>query len=152
MAEAENKRIVVVAIDGSDKAEEAFEFYLEHLHQTGNRLVLIHSAEPPNVSSQQAMYMSGELWEQMLESEKTKVKALEEKFADKMKQAKASGTIKAVFSGRPGEVICDIANEEKASLIVMGTRGLGTVRRTIMGSVSDYVVHHAHCPVCICRQ
>ena len=34
----------------------------------------------------------------------------------------------------------------------MGTRGLGTVRRTILGSVSDYVLHHAHCPVCICRQ
>jgi len=36
--------------------------------------------------------------------------------------------------------------------IVVGTRGLGSVRRTILGSVSDYVVHHAHCPVIVCRE
>ena len=36
-------------------------------------------------------------------------------------------------------------------MIVLGTRGQGTVRRTILGSVSDYVVHHAHVPVTVCR-
>ena len=53
---------------------------------------------------------------------------------------------------KPGHVITDIATEENAVLIVLGTRGMGTIRRTIMGSVSDYVVHHAHCPVVVCRQ
>ncbi len=48
-------------------------------------------------------------------------------------------------------MICDIAKEEKASIIVMGTRGMGTLRRTIMGSVSDYVLHHAHCAVIMCK-
>ena len=36
-------------------------------------------------------------------------------------------------------------------MIVMGTRGLGTIRRTLMGSVSDYVVHHARIPVIVVR-
>ena len=63
----------------------------------------------------------------------------------------ASGKIKAVFSHKAGEVIVDTAKEENAQYIVMGTRGLGSVRRTLMGSVSDYVVHHAKCPVMICR-
>lgn len=64
-----------------------------------------------------------------------------------------SGTIRTEGSGgKPGEAICRIAEEEKATMIVMGTRGLGKVRRTIMGSVSDYVVHHSHCPVIVCRQ
>lgn len=36
-------------------------------------------------------------------------------------------------------------------MIVTGTRGMGKVRRTILGSVSDYLVHHAHCPVVVCR-
>ena len=53
---------------------------------------------------------------------------------------------------KPGEVIVKLADEEQATMIVMGTRGLGKVRRTIMGSVSDYVVHHAHCPVIVCRK
>ena len=53
---------------------------------------------------------------------------------------------------KPGEFIVDIAKKEGATYIVMGTRGLGKIRRTIMGSVSDYVVHHAGCPVMVCRQ
>ena len=55
-------------------------------------------------------------------------------------------------SGKPGEVICSIAEEEKASLIVCGTRGQGTIRRTLLGSVSDYIIHHSHVPVLVCRQ
>lgn len=57
-----------------------------------------------------------------------------------------------MFSGRPGETIVEAAVEEHAMMIIIGTRGLGTLRRTIMGSVSDYVVHHAHVPVIVCRQ
>ena len=53
--------------------------------------------------------------------------------------------------GKPGHVICKIAEEEKAALIVCGTRGQGTIRRTIMGSVSDYIVHHSPVPVLVCR-
>ncbi|CAD5121877.1 DgyrCDS10339 [Dimorphilus gyrociliatus] len=152
MAEvAEKKFTVIVAIDGSEQADHAFEFYIEHMHKSDHNLLLVHSAEPPFVSSQQAMYMSGELWEQMLAAEKDKVKKLEEKFANKMRANKISGRIKAVFSGRPGELIIDLAKEEGARMIVMGTRGMGTIRRTLLGSVSDYVLHHAHCPVIICR-
>ena len=55
-------------------------------------------------------------------------------------------------TGKPGEVICRIAEEESAAMIVTGTRGMGKVRRTILGSVSDYLVHHAHCPVIVCRR
>ncbi len=54
--------------------------------------------------------------------------------------------------GKPGEAIIATAAEYKADLIVTGTRGMGTIRRTIMGSVSDYLVHHAHCPVVVCRE
>ena len=53
---------------------------------------------------------------------------------------------------KPGHVIAEIAKEKAASTVVMGTRGLGTMRRTILGSVSDYVLHHAHCPVLIFRK
>ena len=49
-------------------------------------------------------------------------------------------------SKRPGEVICKLAEDESADLIVIGSRGIGTLRRTILGSVSDYCVHHAHIP------
>lgn len=145
------QKLVVIGIDGSEQAEHAFAFYIDNVHSKDNHLLLIHAAEPPAVSSHQAMIMNGDLWASMMAAEKERVRQLEEKFADKMRKNNVSGKIKAVFSHKPGEVVCETANEEKATMIVMGTRGLGTVRRTIMGSVSDYVVHHAHCPVMICR-
>ena len=52
-------------------------------------------------------------------------------------------------SKRPGEVICKLAEDESADLIVIGSRGIGTLRRTILGSVSDYCVRHAHIPVLV---
>jgi hypothetical protein len=36
-------------------------------------------------------------------------------------------------------------------MIITGTRGMGKVRRTILGSVSDYLVSRAACPVMVCR-
>ena len=53
--------------------------------------------------------------------------------------------------GRPDEQIVALAEEIGAGLIVMGSRGLGGLRRLLMGSVSDSVVRHAHCPVMIVR-
>ena len=48
--------------------------------------------------------------------------------------------------------IVQVAEYIGAGLIVMGSRGLGGVRRALMGSVSDSVVRHAHCPVLIVRE
>ena len=50
---------------------------------------------------------------------------------------------------KPGYVICKLAEDLKAELIVLGQRGLGTLSRTLYGSTSDYVLHHAQVPVMI---
>lgn len=48
-----------------------------------------------------------------------------------------------------GTGIVSKAKECGAELIIMGTRGQNKVRRTILGSVSDYVLHHAGIPVAV---
>ena len=45
-----------------------------------------------------------------------------------------------------------LAEELDAGLIVVGSRGLGGVRRALIGSVSDSVVRHAHCQVLVVRE
>ena len=54
-------------------------------------------------------------------------------------------------AGRPDEEIIALAEEIGAGIVVVGSRGLGGVRRALMGSVSDSVVRHAHCPVMVVR-
>jgi nucleotide-binding universal stress UspA family protein len=39
-----------------------------------------------------------------------------------------------------------------AGLIVIGSRGRGGLRRALLGSVSDSVIRHAHCPVLVIRE
>ncbi|GFR75687.1 stress response protein nhaX [Elysia marginata] len=65
--------------------------------------------------------------------------------------AALGGKVKSVMASRPGEGIIKAAEEEKADMIVLGSRGQGQLRRTFMGSVSDYVVHHSHVPVAVCK-
>src|SRR5918994_5407091 len=54
-------------------------------------------------------------------------------------------------AGRPAPEIVDLAEEIGAGLIVMASRGLGGIRRALMGRVSSSVVRHAHCPVLVVR-
>jgi nucleotide-binding universal stress UspA family protein len=54
--------------------------------------------------------------------------------------------------GRPDQEIVSVGEDVGAGLIVVGSRGLGGVKRALMGSVSDSVVRHAHCPVMVVRQ
>ena len=52
-----------------------------------------------------------------------------------------------VVEGPPGPSLCELAASLPASVIVMGTRGRGGLRRAVLGSVSDHVVRNAPCPV-----
>ena len=52
-----------------------------------------------------------------------------------------------MVTGSPGRRLCELAESLDASVIVMGTRGLGGIKRAVLGSVSDHVVRNAPCPV-----
>jgi nucleotide-binding universal stress UspA family protein len=49
------------------------------------------------------------------------------------------------------ENIVGLAEELGADLMVLGSRELGGMKRLLMGSVSESVVRHAHCPVLVVR-
>jgi nucleotide-binding universal stress UspA family protein len=51
----------------------------------------------------------------------------------------------------PAAEVVALAEELGVGLIVMGNRGLGGIRRALIGSVSDSVVRYAHCPVMVVR-
>ena len=54
--------------------------------------------------------------------------------------------------GRADEGIVNLAEEISAGLIILGSRGVGLMRRALLGSVSESTMRHAHCPVLVVRQ
>lgn len=62
-----------------------------------------------------------------------------------------AGARTEVLEGRPGPTLCAFAEGVGATAIAIGTRGHGGLRRAVLGSVSDHVVRHAHCPVIVAR-
>lgn len=56
-----------------------------------------------------------------------------------------------VATGHPAQTICEQAKEGNFDLVVMGNRGLGGLRGSLIGSVSQKVSEMIHCPVLLCR-
>jgi nucleotide-binding universal stress UspA family protein len=56
-----------------------------------------------------------------------------------------------VIEGAPGPALCQLATDVGASALIIGSRGRGGIKRAFLGSVSDYVVRNAPCPVLVSR-
>jgi universal stress protein A len=56
-----------------------------------------------------------------------------------------------LHAGSPGQVICWVAQEHGCDLIVLGSHGRGALAHLLMGSVAEYVLRHARCPVLTVR-
>ena len=54
--------------------------------------------------------------------------------------------------GEPGHLVCESAKEWEADLIVVGRRGRSGLAEALLGSVSNYVVHHAPCSVLVIQE
>lgn len=139
----------ILAMDSDEVGEKVFKWYLNHLHRHGNSIVILHCIDLSHITVGEDHTKAGiaENWKK----EKAKIKKLEDKYRWKLNENYIPGKIRTE-EGKPGDVIIKVAKEEKARLIVIGSRGLSKLKRTFTTSVSDHVLHHASCPVVICRQ
>jgi nucleotide-binding universal stress UspA family protein len=71
---------------------------------------------------------------------------------ERIREAGGSVAHTHIREGETDAEIVTLAEELEACLIAIGSRGLGGVRRMLMGNVSDSVVRHAHCPVMVVRK
>lgn len=144
-------RNVLIPIDGSENSERAFNFYLDELRKADDHLLLIHVTPQPNLPSfsiGKPLSLPEKEWENQIKDIVAKSQKVMEHYEIICEQKKIQKT-PHIANGKPGEAIVDCAKKNGANLIVMGSRGLNAVRRTIIGSVSDYVLHHIHVPVMI---
>ncbi len=73
------------------------------------------------------------------------------KLRDLREQAIAAGVCTEFMqeSGSPGRAICDVAQSWAADLVMVGSRGRKGLSEILLGSVSNYVMHHAPCSVMV---
>ncbi|XP_060067360.1 putative universal stress protein SAUSA300_1656 [Ylistrum balloti] len=144
---------VLIAMDGSEHAKFAFNYYMEQIHSPKFNIVMVHVVGSPESLHKTEWYKAhdSDTIHKILEEEKAKLKETLEGYGQLLKDAEVDGTVQSIHAAQPGRGIIQAAEECNAQMIVTGCRGIGKVRRTLMGSVSDYVVHHATVPTLVCR-
>jgi len=143
--------VIVIPIDHSPHSEAAFQWYIQHLHRPENTVRLIHCYEfkiNPKWTDIKAVTGTTTI-AQELQQTKATAKLLIEQYEAQLQKYKIMGSVHTEFSTTPGEMVIDCVSRFRGDHVVMGSRGLGMVRRTILGSVSQYVIEHSIVPVTV---
>ena len=140
---------ILLATDGSEDANLAAHAAIDLSARIGAEVHVVHAWQDVRPAALPAMAVDEyarayEHWEQEAGQ------FLEEQ-AERLRNA--GGTVAGVHlkKGRPADEIVGLAEELGADLIVVGSRGLGAIKRLMVGSVSEGVVSLAPCPVLVMR-
>ncbi|XVE82261.1 hypothetical protein DITRI_Ditri15bG0134100 [Diplodiscus trichospermus] len=157
----EAERRVGVAVDFSASSKNALKWAVENVIRKGDHLILV--TVRPEVN-----YEEGEtqLWEvtgspfiplsefsDPIIMKKYGVKPDQETLdiVSTAARQKEVEVLMKIFWGDPREKLCEAIDKLPLSCIIVGNRGLGKLKRAIMGSVSNYVVNNGSCPVTVVK-
>ncbi|VDK70758.1 unnamed protein product [Dibothriocephalus latus] len=151
------KRIILIPVDDSDNSEYAWEWYLQYEMQKGDSVIFMHVLQPKITAS--AERRGSLTLDVPINFDKDVAKAMDTcasaakkisaHFTKAAKDADVPSKVLLESGSSPGSVIVKAAHDHAVQLVILGSRGVGTMRRTFLGSVSDYVVHHINVPVVV---
>ncbi len=150
---------ILVAIDTSETSDRVFDRAMVLAKATKAHLMLLHvlSSEEqgspylPIIFSGLGYAGGDKIIENYREEWTVFAQQCLEMLKSRQEQAMLAG-VEAEFTqhpGSPGKTICDFARTWEADTIVIGHRGHSGVTKLILGSVSNYVLHHANCSILI---
>jgi nucleotide-binding universal stress UspA family protein len=147
----------LVAVNNSEMGQQVFEEALVLARATGAKMMILHMLDPEEPGSPQIPEIyytcSVPFEEQAMENYRQQWQEFENqglKMLQSLADLAAGAGVTTEFtqkSGSPGRAICELADSWGADLIVMGRRGLSSVKEAFFGSVSSYVLHRAACSV-----
>ncbi|KAG8389483.1 hypothetical protein BUALT_Bualt02G0234100 [Buddleja alternifolia] len=171
------KSVMVVGIDDSEHSFHALEWTLQHFfsHTPGNspyKLVVVHAM--PSPANAIGFIGPGIFIVKLLiififkfNNDQCRaadvipyvdrdLKLIATKVLEKAKEVctarSVNDAIMEVVQGDAGNVLCEAVEKHHASVLVVGNHGYGAIKRAVLGSVSDYCAHHAHCSVTIVKR
>jgi len=148
---------ILLATDGSEEAELASRTTADLAKSTDSELHILYVWEAANPYVDTVELAGDEPVSQRLDAELRRTferRAREVLDAETERVRAAGGTVAQAHlrMGKADREVVALAEEVGAGLVVTGSRGHGGIRRALMGSVSDSVVRHAHCPVLVVRR
>lgn len=137
---------ILLATDGSKDAELAAKAAVDLSKRTGAELHVVHAWRPLPHYAYPSLVPEG--YQPPYEEGARKILEAQ---VGRIEEAGISVAEAHLVTGRPADAILDLGDQIGAGLIVVGSRGLGPVKRLLVGSVSESIVHHAKCPVLVVR-
>jgi nucleotide-binding universal stress UspA family protein len=133
-------KVIIWATDGSSGAEQAIPFAKGLAQAHGARLIVVHVNEIALGRAAGPVIFNED-----------EVQAAIRKQVEDLKQEGLDATLHLadVAAGGVAHVIAEIADKERADLIVVGTRGYGSLVGLLLGSVTHRLLHIVHCPVLV---
>lgn len=145
---------ILIAIDGSDYAENALEFMLRFPFPSDSRMTVLSVVDDIPMLPAELDALDEFQVEALDAANKRLQEEAEKLVAREGKRLREDGwpgeTI--VCHGNPVEEILRVAEEIGADLIVLGSHGTGMAKRFLLGSVSDRVLEYATCSVLIVKK
>jgi nucleotide-binding universal stress UspA family protein len=156
---------VLVPTDGSEYAERAVRFsaqVADRRQQAEVLVIYVHLRVQPVSQERASVQVPGQaiqevapLYEETDEEELVHAQEIVDRAVAEIKSLVTSPDVsvtgRVVVDNRVDDGVLKVADEMKADIIVMGTRGLSTLRGAIMGSISHSLIEKATCPVLIVK-
>jgi nucleotide-binding universal stress UspA family protein len=138
-----NVRKVLCPIDFSQHADLVVEWAAHLAEEHDSEVILLHAYHLPVEFQQlEGAYLPADFWDSVREEAERCLRD----HGDKLR-ARDLTVREVVREGYPASVIAEEAVEEKADMIVMGSRGLSGLKHLLLGSIAERVVQKATCPV-----
>ena len=142
---------IIVAFDGSNDSVKAMGLACALTAKFGSTLTVVHVFSSPSVGYSATSGMPIPDYKSLEDAKRAGAKEVLSKGLQLAAQRGVEAKGELIEAPSVVEGLVEFAANEKADLIVTGTRGMTGFKKLIMGSVSSGLINHAHCPVLVAR-